>query len=58
MAAPNHHRYTGASVAAEVLQSNGYVNQTLIPAQTGYTQTSAYKFATRLSENNYWILAT
>lgn len=42
------------SVAAELLQTNGYINQTVAPTQSGYAKTAAYKLATRVSVNDYW----
>ena len=44
----------GASLFKDVLLSSGYVNQTRIPVQSGYRQTPAYQYVTRLSVNNYW----
>jgi hypothetical protein len=39
-----------------MVTSKLYVNQTLIPVQTGYTQTPAYEYLTNIDSNNYWNL--
>jgi hypothetical protein len=38
---------------AHILTSQAYVNQTIAPTQTGYSQTQAYQYATRISLNDY-----
>jgi hypothetical protein len=51
--APVQTGYGGAGIADNILQTPGYVNQTLIPAQGGYRKAPAYEYATRISVNNY-----
>src|SRR5579859_1028536 len=48
--------YGGASVANDILQTPGYVGQSM-PAQTGYAIDYAYKHATRISNSQYWSVA-
>lgn len=45
---------SGPSAFNDVLRSSAYINQTIAPTQSGYTQTAAYLYCTRISVTDYW----